>query len=202
MDGKSPIPSTACMVDDVCVTGDTPYEHFNNLHEFIYRLYAAGLKANKSKCSYYQHEVKFLGKIISKDGVRLDDATTSAISNMPTPTDKQPLHSFLGHMSYISRHVPDVRIACAPLDELLKTDVKYIWTEKHDKAFSICKKLASGPAVLAHFDPKLPIVLTTDASPYGLGACLSHRVTENGKSFLKPLSYASCSLKPSERNYA
>ena len=45
-------------------------------------------------------------------------------------------------------------------------------------------------------------MLTTDASPVGLGACLSHRVTENGKTFLKPLSYASCSLKPSERNYA
>ena len=30
----------ACVVDDVCITGDTPEEHFSNLHEFIYRLYA------------------------------------------------------------------------------------------------------------------------------------------------------------------
>ena len=44
--------------------------------------------------------------------------------------------------------------------------------------------------------------MTTDASPAGVGACLSHRITVNGKTFLKPLSYASCSLKPAERNYA
>ncbi|CAL4068299.1 unnamed protein product, partial [Meganyctiphanes norvegica] len=55
---------------------------------------------------------------------------------------------------------------------------------------------------LAHFNENLPLVLTTDASPVGIGACLAHRVTENGKTFLKPLSYASRSLQPSERNYA
>ena len=46
MDGRSPISSTACIVDDVCVSGDTPQQHFDNFHELIYRLYAAGLKAN------------------------------------------------------------------------------------------------------------------------------------------------------------
>ena len=70
MDGKSPIPSTACMVDDVCVTGSNPQEHFDNLLELLYRLYAAGLKANINKCAFNQAEVKFLGKIIDKDGIR------------------------------------------------------------------------------------------------------------------------------------
>ena len=197
MDGKSPIPSTACIVDDVCLTGASPQEHFDNLHELVYRLYAAGLKVNLAKCSFYQDEVKFLGKIINKDGISLDSSTTSAITNMPTPTDKNTLRSFLGHMSYIGRHVPDLRTARSPLDKLLKEDVKFIWTDDQDKAFNKCKKLASNPATLAHFDPQLPLVLTTDASPVGLGACLAHRVTENGKTFLKPLSYASCALKTS-----
>ena len=202
MGGKSPLKSTACIVDDICVTGATPQEHFENLHNLIYRLYAAGLKANKYKCSLYQNEVKFLGKIIDRDGIRLDPATTSAIINMPTPSNKDKLRSFLGHMSYIGRFVPDVRLARAPLDALMKADTKFVWTADQDKAFNMCKKLASNAATLAHFDPSLPLVLTTDASPVGLGACLSHRVTENGKSFLKPLSYASCSLKPAELNYA
>ena len=43
--GRGPV-KAACVVDDVCVTGDSPSEHFENLHEFVYRLYAAGLKAN------------------------------------------------------------------------------------------------------------------------------------------------------------
>ncbi|CAL4089219.1 unnamed protein product, partial [Meganyctiphanes norvegica] len=121
---------------------------------------------------------------------------------MPSPVSKGEVQSFLGHVCYVARHIPEIRVARAPLDALLKPDVKFEWSDAHEKAFSDCKKLISNPATLAHFDPKLPLVLTTDASPVGLGACLSHRVTENGKSFLKPLSYASCSLKPSERNYA
>ena len=45
-------------------------------------------------------------------------------------------------------------------------------------------------------------MLTTDALPYGVGACLSHKVTVDGKTRLHPIAYASASLKPSEKNYS
>ena len=202
MDGKSPIPSTACVVDDICITGSTPQEHFENLTEMLSRLQAAGIKLNKSKCKFYQPSVKFLGKIIDKNGQRVNPEEVNAIVNMPAPKDKHTLRSFLGHMSYIGKHVPDIRLARAPLDALLKADVKFVWNDEHSKAFDVCKKLAGNTATLAHYDAKLPLVLTTDASPVGLGACLAHKITVNGKTYLKPLSYASCSLKPAERNYA
>ena len=32
--GRGPV-QAACVVDDVCVTGNTPQEHFDNLHEFV-----------------------------------------------------------------------------------------------------------------------------------------------------------------------
>ena len=202
MDGKGPVPSTACIVDDICITGATPAEHFSNLTELLSRLHSAGLKLNPEKCKFYQKEVKFLGKIIDKNGQRIDSESVAAIVNMPQPTDKQSLRSFLGHMSYIGKHISDLRTARAPLDSLLKVDAKFEWTDAHTKAFESCKKMASSAATLAHYDDKLPLVLTTDASPVGLGACLSHKITENGKSILRPIYYASCSLKPSEKNYA
>ena len=202
MEGKSPIPNTACIVDDICVTGATAQEHFNNLNELLSRLDSAGLKLNAEKCKFYQKEVKFLGKIVDKNGQRVNPDNVAAILNMPVPKDKQALRSFLGHMSYIGKHISNMRTARAPLDALLKQDEKFIWTETHTNAFEKCKKMASSTATLAHYDDSLPLVLTTDASPYGLGACLSHKVEEDGKTSLKPLYYASCSLKPSEKNYA
>ncbi|CAL4123364.1 unnamed protein product [Meganyctiphanes norvegica] len=201
-EGKGPVPNTACVVDDICTTGLTPQDHFDNLIELLSRMQDAGLKLNKEKCKFYQKEVKFLGKIIDKNGQRMDPESIEAIVNMPAPTDKQTLRSFLGHMSYSGKHVPDLRTARAPLDALLKKDIKFVWKESHSKAFNMCKDLASKSVTLAHFNENLPLVLTTDASPVGIGACLAHRVTENGKTFLKPLSYASRSLQPSERNYA
>ena len=200
-EGRGPV-KAACMVDDVAVTGDSPQEHFANLHEFIYRLYVAGLKANIKKCAFYKDEVKFLGKIVDREGIRLDPATTEAIVQMPRPDDTSKLRSFLGHMSYIGKHVPDLRKARAPLDNLLKPGTKFVWEEQHQEAFDKCKELAGNSARLMHFDPSLPLVLTTDASPHGVGACLSHKITKNGKTSLHPIAYASASLKPSEKAYA
>ena len=124
MDDKGPIPSTVCVVDDICTTAETSQEHFANFIELLSRLHAAGLKLNKDKCKFYQKEVKFLGKIIDKNGQRIDPAAVEAIVNMPAPTNKHTLRSFLGHMSYIGRHVADIRTARAPLDALLKKDTK------------------------------------------------------------------------------
>ena len=121
---------------------------------------------------------------------------------MPPPTDKSQLRSFLGHISYVSKHTPDLRSARAPLDYLIKPDVKFICEENHADAFERCKKLAGNSALLTHFDPNKPIVLTTDASPHGIGACLSHKVVINNKTRLLPIAYASASLKDAQRNYA
>ena len=153
------------MVDDVCLSEANPKEHFANLAELLYRLYACGLKANLSKCSFYKDEVRFLGKVVDRRGVRLDTSTTDAILKMPAPTDKSQLRSFLGHISYVSKHIPDLRSARAPLDYLIKPDVKFVWDKNHADAFERCKKLAGNSALLTHFDPAKPIVLTTDASP-------------------------------------
>ena len=199
--GGGPL-TCAQMVDDICLSGNTPREHFENLAELLYRLYACGLKVNKDKCTFYQREVKFLGKVVDHRGVRLDPATTNAILKMPEPVDKSQLRSFLGHISYVSRHVPDLRSARASLDKLVKPDIHFVWEQSHRDAFQKCKELASNPALLTHFDPKLPIILTTDASPYGVGACLSHSVTVDGKTRLLPVAYASASLKDSQKNYS
>ena len=85
---------------------------------------------------------------------------------------------------------------------MLKPEVKFHWEGEHQKAFAKCKSLAGNSAMLAHFDPTKKVVLTTDASPHGMGACLSHKVTINGKTRLHPIAYASASFKPSEKSYA
>ena len=61
------------------------------------------------------------------------------------------------------------------------------------------EELLKSSQLLIHFDCELPLVLACDASPYGAGAVLSHRLEDSSK---KPIAFASRSLTKAEHNYS
>ena len=64
--------------------------------------------------------------------------------------------------------------------------------------FKELKTELSNATHLAHFDPKLPLILAADASQYGIGAVLSHHLPDGTE---KPIAHVSKSLAPAEKNY-
>ena len=66
------------------------------------------------------------------------------------------------------------------------------------KKHSRKQSLLTSSKVLTHYDPTKPLILACDASPYGVGAVLSHQ-SEAGE---QPIAFASCSLAPAEKNYS
>ena len=50
------------------------------------------------------------------------------------------------------------------------------------------KDVLSSAALLRHYDPNNPLVLHCDASPYGIGAVVSHRTGEKTE---HPIAYSS-----------
>ena len=61
----------------------------------------------------------------------------------------------------------------------------------------MAKSSLSAANVLVHY-PELPLVLECDASPYGVGAVISHRFPDGVE---RPIAYASRSLNAAENNY-
>ena len=78
--------------------------------------------------------------------------------------------------------------------ELLSKDCKWTWEKRQVEALNQAKGMLNSSDLLVHYDPSKEFVLSCDASPYGLGAVLSHII--DGKE--KPISYASRTLSSAE----
>ena len=119
-----------------------------------------------------------------------------AVEDAPTPTNVMELKSYLGLLTYYGKFLPNLATRLAPLYKLLGKKTTWRWRAEQDKAFQESKQLLTSSPLLVHFDS---LVLACDASAYGIGAVLAHRLPDGAE---KPIGYASRTLNPAERNYS
>ena len=91
------LPGTEVLRDDILVVGygemqeEAEANHDNNLRRLLNRARQVKLKLNKDKMNLRMTEVKYMGHVITRDGIKPDPAKVSAIENMPKPTSKKEL---------------------------------------------------------------------------------------------------------------
>ncbi|XP_057692513.1 uncharacterized protein K02A2.6-like [Corythoichthys intestinalis] len=195
----SGLPGVQCYLDDILCTGANDEEHLRNLDAVLKRLRQYGLRVRKEKCEFLRPSVEYLGHVIDHEGLHKAPSKTKAIVDAPAPENVSQLRSFLGLLNYYGRFIPNLASLLKPLHELLCKDVKWKWTTECNKAFRNAKTALISSEVLTHFNPSYPIQLACDASPYGVGAVISH-VFPNGDE--RPIAFASRTLNKAESNYA
>uniref|UniRef100_A0A803KB09 Gypsy retrotransposon integrase-like protein 1 n=1 Tax=Xenopus tropicalis TaxID=8364 RepID=A0A803KB09_XENTR len=188
------IEGTHIIADDMIIAASTKQEHDDILNKVMERARKLNVKFNKDKIQYLVKEVKYMGHIISSDGVKPDDSKISAILNMPPPQDKKGLMRFLGMTRYLAQYIPKEASLTAPLRMLLKKDILWQWGPEQDKALNLLKSSLTQAPVLSYFDPAKQLEIQADASKDGLGACLMQE--------RKPIVYVSRALSRAEQNYA
>lgn len=190
---------TIAYLDDILVKSESIEEHKHHLHKVFKRIKSYGFKVKENKCEFLMEEIKYLGHIINKEGKKPDKNRATAIKDMPEPKDLKSLQSFLGLVSYYQDFIPDLHILRAPLNELLKKEKRWFWSKECEKAFKQIIEKLSSDLFLVHFDPKIDIIVASDASSHGVGACILHK-WKDGE--VRPIAHASRSLLPAERNYS
>ncbi|UYV73841.1 hypothetical protein LAZ67_11001093, partial [Cordylochernes scorpioides] len=138
------------------------------------------------------------GMKIDNKGIHPSEEKLRAIKDARPPSNKKELMSFLGLLNYYERFLRNKATVVEPLHRLLDSNNPWKWNREHQRAFKEAKSLISSESVLAHFDDNLPILVSCDASEYGIGAILSqvdHEVE-------RPVVFASRTLNKTERRYA
>ena len=136
-------------------------------------------------------EVKFMGHIIGKEGLKPDPAKVKAVEEMPQPSCKQEVSRFPGFVNYFLRFLPQLADVAQALRDLTSKDAKFTWAKQHDTAFKKVNKLVVNHPILKYYDCNAEVTLQCDASKKGLGAVL----LQNGQ----PVALASKTLTNREK---
>lgn len=192
---------TGCAVylDDVVIFSNTWEEHLQRVHALFDRLVSANLTVNLSKCDFARATVTYLGKVVGQGEVRPVEAKVAGIQNFPPPTTKKDLMRFLGMVKYYRSFCKNFSSVVAPLTDLLKGKVKFLWSDKAQYAFQNVKSLLCCSPVLAAPQFDQPFVLQVDASFVGAGAVL---LQADGKGVERPVGFYSKKFNSFQLNYS
>ena len=133
--------------------------------------------------------MKFLGHLITPQGIRPLPSKVEAISNFPIPTSKRQLKRFLGMVNFYRRFIPDCATVALPLVSISSGENhKLQLTPEQLESFSRLKEqLLANSTAIAHPIPGAELHLMVDASNIGIGSALH----QNHDAQLVPLGFFS-----------
>ena len=187
-----------CFLDDIIIFSDSFQKHAQDLNQTLSLLEKAGLKVSLEKCMFAQNSIKYLGHVVSEDGIQVDPEKVEAVKEMQEPKTVKQVRRFIGMSSYYRRFVPNFSTIAAPLTELTRKNTKFVWTQKHQEAFEKLKTSLINTPILCYPDYSKMFQIHCDASDIALGSVLMQK-DEDGIDH--PVSYFSRKFNNAEINY-
>ena len=183
-----------CMMDDILVFGSNPDEHWQRLDAVLKRISEAKMTLKREKCEFGKTFVKFLGHVVSSEGVKVDPEKVKSICEMMPPTNKTEARRFLGMVNYLNKFSANLAVFCSPIHSVAGAKSEWFWGPDQQMAFESIKLELSKTPVLCAYEVSRPHRVSADASKDALGAVL---LQCNGHDNWQPAEYASQKLSRS-----
>jgi transposase InsO family protein len=197
-------------LDDVLVFSRNFEDHVRHLELVFQRLADYNLKLAPKKCKFFKNSVKYLGHIVSSEGVSVDPEKTEKVSSWPTPTNHKDVQKFMGFANYYRRYIDGFAKIAQPLTKLLRgsnctgkrrkrqsNPTEWIWQKDQQEAFDNLKNCLTKAPILAFPDGHSPFELHIDGSHQALGAVLYQRQ----QGILRVIAYGSRTVNQTEASY-
>ena len=137
------------------------------------------------KCRQYQISLKLkkcifcapfgilLGHIVCRQGLMVDPANITIVVKLPALSSIKQLRAVLGHTRYYKKFIKGYAKITAPMEKLLKKDVKFLWNEECQQSLDILKEKMVTAPILVFPDWTKPFHVHVDASDIALGVVLT-----------------------------
>ncbi len=139
-------------LDDIIIYSETFDQHLNDIESVLQRFGKHKFKIKLKKCHFCQKQIKFLGHIVSAEGIRPDPDKIRVVQDYILPKSVKEVKQFLGLASYYRKFVQGFAMIATPLHQLLKRQHDQQCINECQKAFdTLINKLVNYP-ILAYPD--------------------------------------------------
>ena len=142
----------ACIViiymDDIFLFAKDRHTLEVNMKKVLQRLWENDLYLKPKKCEFGKMKIEWLGMIIEEGRISMDSGKLWGIKEWPVPTTMKQVQGFLRFGNFYRQFIRHFSEIAKPLNDLLKKDWKFEWTEACQNSFDELSAWKSGPVWL------------------------------------------------------
>uniref|UniRef100_A0A2N9HT99 Uncharacterized protein n=1 Tax=Fagus sylvatica TaxID=28930 RepID=A0A2N9HT99_FAGSY len=184
-------------IDDMLIKSKKKTSHVEDLREVLEILRATKLRLNATKCLFGVSSGKFLGHMISYNGVEANPDQISALLSLQPPKDAKQVQRLTGMVAALGRFISRSADRCRPFFQLLGKRRKFLWDQDCSAAFEGIKAYLSSPPCLSIPYSGEPLFLYLAVSEHAVSAVLI-RETNEGQ---RPVFFVSKTMDETESRY-
>jgi Reverse transcriptase (RNA-dependent DNA polymerase) len=139
-------------LDDILIYSNDEEDHEKQIKQVLRKLDEASMILNVDKCQFFAEEVKFLGRILSAEGIRPNPRNVSKIIDWPTPRNITYVRGFCNTAGHYRSFIDHFAEISAPLTDLQKGSpakgASITWGKREEAAFNKLKAAMTSEPIL------------------------------------------------------
>jgi len=151
-------------LDDILIYSEDEVTHTLHVKQVLERLRQAGLHVDIKKSEFHVNRTKYLGYVLTSQGLEVDPDKVSILRDWKPPTTVTSVKSFLGFAGFYRQFVPEFSRVAKPLIMLQSPSKPFVWSLECQQAFDKVREALLAIPTLYHFHSELDTRIETDAS--------------------------------------